>query len=212
MMNLEKIINQNKQEINPIIEKNVEKNINEIKLPVSMNSVIMEKDELDMILSTIKEKIKKEIKQINKLYQSTKDGNEPIIFHKKCDNIKNTLVLYKSEGNRRFGGFCSECWKSKRGRVLDKNCFLFSLDKKKVYLPKNNIYYEIPSRLFIGPSFCIGDKYCVQVTTNAYKNIILQTNEKDFKEFFDGDENALSEDGNFKGVNAEECEVFQIIF
>ena len=50
------------------------------------------------------------------------------------------------------------------------------------------------------------------MTTNAYKNIILQTNEKDFKEFFDGDENALSEDGNFKGVNAEECEVFQNIF
>ena len=177
-----------------------------------MNSVLMEKEELDMILSAIKEKIKKEIKQINKLYQSTKDGNEPRIFHKKCDNIKNTLVLYKSEGNRKFGGFSSECWKSKGERIIDKNCFLFSLDKKKIYLPKNNIYYEIPSRLFIGPSFSIGDKYCVQVTTNAYKNIILQTNEKDFKEFFDGDENTLSEDGNFKGVNAEECEVFQILF
>ena len=214
LMNLEKIIFPNKNVINPIFEKSAEKKNNkeDIKLPVSINSVIMEKDELDTITSVIKARINKEIKQITKIYQSTKDGCESTIFHKMCDNIKNTLVLYKSEGNRRFGGFCSECWKSKGGRVLDKNCFLFSLDKKKVYLPKNNIYYEIPSRLFIGPSFCIGDKYCIQITTNSNKDNILQTNEKDFKEIFDGDENALSEDGSFKGVKAEECEVFQIIF
>ena len=126
-MNLEKIIFPNKNVINPIFEKSAEKKNNkeDIKLPVSINSVIMEKDELDTITSVIKERIKKEIKQITKIYQSTKDGCESTIFHKMCDNIKNTLVLYKSEGNRRFGGFSSECWKSKGERIIDKNCFLF---------------------------------------------------------------------------------------
>ena len=130
--------------------------------------------------------------------------------------IKNVIILkihqyyINQKGTEDSEDFLQNVGNQKEKELQIKIVFCFH--KKKIYLPKNNIYYEIPSRLFIGRSFCIGDKYCVQVTTNAYKNIILQTNEKDFKEFFDGDENALSEDGNFKGVNAEECEVFQIIF
>ena len=38
----------------------------------------------------------KEIVEIKKLYQSTKDGGDVTQFHKLCDNIPNTLVLYKS--------------------------------------------------------------------------------------------------------------------
>ena len=53
--------------------------------------------------------MKKNIKNNQKIYQASKDGDTPEIFHTKCDNINNTLVLYKSEGNRRFGGFASEC-------------------------------------------------------------------------------------------------------
>ena len=54
----------------------------------------------------------KEIKEIKKLYQSTKDGGHCSQFHKLCDGIPNTLVLYKSAGDRRFGGFASQCWNS----------------------------------------------------------------------------------------------------
>ena len=70
--------------------------------------------------------MKKNIKDIRIIFQATKDGDTPEIFHAKCDNINNTLVLYKSEGNRRFGGFASECIKSDRNPIIDKNCFLFS--------------------------------------------------------------------------------------
>ena len=55
-----------------------------------------------MIEKAIKERMKKEIKEIKKLYQATIDGDEPSIIHKKCDNIPNTLILYKSAGKRRF--------------------------------------------------------------------------------------------------------------
>ena len=55
-----------------------------------------------MITSEIKQIMKKEIKEIKKLYQATIHGFEPENFHKKSDEIKNTLVLYKSAGNRRF--------------------------------------------------------------------------------------------------------------
>ena len=89
-----------------------------------------------MITSEIKQIMKKEIKETKKLYQATIHGFEPENFHKKCDEIKNIQVLYKSAGNRRFGALTSEYWKSENSTKLDKNCFLFSLDKNKIYPPK----------------------------------------------------------------------------
>ena len=98
-----------------------------------INSTIMEKNEFDMIYSAIKERMNKEIKEIKKIYQATKDGGDSETFHKLCDGISNTLVLYKSAGNRRFGGFASLCWNSESVPISDNNCFLFSLDKNKIY-------------------------------------------------------------------------------
>ena len=68
-------------------------------------SEIMKISDKDMLSKEIENKMNKKIKEIQKLYQATKDGGEPINFHLKCDNIPNTLVLIKSEDNRRFGGF-----------------------------------------------------------------------------------------------------------
>ena len=153
----------------------------------------------------------KEIVEIKKLYQSTKDGGDVTQFHKLCDNIPNTLVLYKSAGDRRFGGFASQCWNSNKTCVEDKNCFLFSLDKKKIYFPKNN-NFEISNYSYYGPSFICADSYIIRIIGNALTNKNLKTNEVDHYDIFDGDKNALSEDGEFKGVYAKEYEVFQIIF
>ena len=76
----------------------------------------------------------KEIKEIKKLYQATVDGGEPSIFHQKCDNIPNTLTFIKSSGNKRFGGFTSRVWNSKKGGYKqDDNAFVFSIDKQKIY-------------------------------------------------------------------------------
>ena len=177
-----------------------------------INSTIMEKNEFDMIYSAIKERMNKEIKEIKKIYQATKDGGDSETFHNLCDGISNTLVLYKSAGNRRFGGFASECWKIGIGSIPDKNCFLFSLDKKKIYYSKNNDL-QIVIDACDGPSFVdCNSIYIIEIDGNALKEKGLKTNEKDFKDIFGGDENALSEDGVFNGVYAKEYEVFQIIF
>ena len=63
----------------------------------------MEKNEFDMIHNAINEKMNKKIKELKQIYQATKNGGDSDIFHKLCDGISNTLVLYKSAGNRRFG-------------------------------------------------------------------------------------------------------------
>ena len=188
-------------------------NLNQIKN--SINSAIMGKNEFDLIYNAIKERKKAEIKEIKKLYQATVDGGKTNIFHEKCDNIKNTLILYKSAGNRRFGAFATQSWESNGQPKLDKKCFLFSLDKKKIFPPKKENYYKLSLNSLEGPSFLlkdIYDRYCIVLQENAFNTRSLKTYEKKFEDVFDGDGNALSEDGNSLGVNTTEIEVFQIVF
>ena len=65
----------------------------------------MKEDEQNFIFTEIENKMNKRIKKVKKLYQATIDGGDSMTFHSKCDYIPNTLVLIKSEGKRRFGGF-----------------------------------------------------------------------------------------------------------
>ena len=205
---LENKINSSKNEIN---EQN---NNNNEKKEISINSVIMN-EELNMVLSAIKQKMNKDIKEAKKLYQASIDGSQTSKFHEKCDNVENTLILYKSAGNRRFGAFASKKWKSEGKPEIDENCFLFSLDKKKIYLPKKDNYYKLSFSTYEGPSFLlknIYDTYCIVVEQNAFNRNALKTYEKKFGDIFEEDGNALSEDGNSLGTFAKELEVFQILF
>ena len=119
---------------------NPEFNIN--KLKIGNKSVIMKENEFDFIHLAIKSRLNKEVKELKKLYQATIDGDGVINFHSRCDNIPNTLVVIKSAGNRRFGGFTSIPWTSTQDEYKDDpNAFLFSFDKKKIYSYKNDICY-----------------------------------------------------------------------
>ena len=88
----------------------------------------------------IKSRLNKEVKELKKLYQASIDGDSSLNFHSRCDNILNTLVLIKSAGNRRFGGFTTAQWSLSSNVEYkdDPNAFLFSLDKQKIYSYKNN--------------------------------------------------------------------------
>ena len=212
----EKIENQDneikelKQLINEI--KKSSNNKNEVFNMIYNNSVIIQKNEFGIIYAALKIRINKEIKEIKKLYQASIDGGEPYNFHNKCDNIPNTLVLIKSAGNRRFGGFASETWESTSSiDKEDKNVFLFSLDKQKIYCYKNE-GKTISCFKNRGPIF--GNGYTIKIEGNPLKEKKLYTNESSNKSNFEfrGDKNALSEDGEKKFIYAIDYEVFQIIF
>lgn len=167
-----------------------------------------------MIKTKIEEKMKMKIKGINKLYQATVDGGETINFHKKWDNIKNTLIFYESKGNRRFGSFASESWGSGENEKHkpDKNCFLFSLDKHKIFPIKNSNYYKIACSSEKGPTFVHDETYCIELSGNAFNEKSLRTVESINEDIFSCVKNILSEDGHYHGVDCKEYEVFQIIF
>ena len=103
-------------------------------------SNILKYNECELIFSAIKKRMYRKIKNIKKIYLAAKDGRDPSIFHSKCDGINNTLVLIHSNGNKRFGGFTSNIWESTSNEVFkdDKNAFVFSLDKQKIYSYKND--------------------------------------------------------------------------
>ena len=175
-------------------------------------SEIMKIDEKDMLYKEIENKMNKKIKDINKLYQATIDGGEPENFHLKCDSIPNTLVLIKSEGNRRFDGFTPIPWKSVEGNNFIKDSenktFVFSLDNKKIYylksIKENAIYHHKDS----GP--CFGEGHDIGIEGNPIKENTLYTYQCSYD--YKGDSNTLSEYKPFKNIKALEYEVFQVIF
>ena len=195
------------EEIKKIIEP-----INQERIKYN-KSVIMKEDEFNLIRSAIKSRMNKEIKELKKLYQATIDGDGAINFHSKCDNIPNTLVLIKSAGNRRFGGFTSQVWESNNGEFKDdKNAFLFSLDKQKIYSYKNDgkAIYNYKN---YGPTF--GNLHTLWIGNNAIqpkKNSYTNESYSDCSFNFNGDNNALSEDGRASHIFIAEYEVFQVIF
>ena len=94
------------------MKKNMNQNYNIKQLNINNKSSIMKENEFDIINTAIKVRLNKDVKDLIKLYQASIDGDGAINFHSRCDNIPNTLVIIKSVGNRRFGGFTSVQWSS----------------------------------------------------------------------------------------------------
>ena len=202
--NLENEMKEIKKVLNP------EFNINRIK--IGNKSVIMKENEFDLIHLAIKSRLNKEVKELKKLYQATIDGDGAINFHSRCDNIPNTLVLIKSAGNRRFGGFTTAQWSSPSSNEYkdDPNSFLFSLDKQKIYSYKKN-GMAIYNYKDYGPTFGIGCDIFIYQHGIQEKHLFTNESASSCSYNYNGDNNALSESGN-KPIFASEYEVFQVIF
>lgn len=122
--------------INKNILKNPQNVVNqkntETKPPAKSENKQILPFEYEFIYKAISSRLKKQVKNLKILYKASKDGDSPKIFHDKCDDIINTLCIYESKKNRRFGGFTTQKWNSALGEYIkDMNAFLFSLDKKR---------------------------------------------------------------------------------
>ena len=194
------------------IKKMLNPNFNINRIKIGNKSVIMKENEFDLIHLAIKSRLNKEVKELKKLYQATIDGDGAINFHSRCDNIPNTLVLIKSAGNRRFGGFTSVQWSSPSSGEYkdDPNSFLFSLDKQKIYSYNKN-GKAIYCNKDYGPKF--GNGTDIGISQHGIQEKHLWTNESttSCSYNYNGDKNALSESGG-SCIYAAEYEVFQVIF
>ena len=215
--------NENKELRNKIEQQN--KDINEFKYDIKKsiklfvknanynNSEVMTENEKMIIFPEIEKKMNKKIKEIKKLYQATIDGGDPLDFHLNWDNIPNTLILVKSEGLRRFGGFTPIAWKSDEHGIFitdfEMKTFVFSLDNKKIYNLKSTHSNAVYHGKNTGPCFGseTGD---ISIIGNPIKEKKL-CNYK-FSYDYKGINDTLSECVFPDYIKAIEYEVFEVIF
>ena len=203
---------ENKELRDKINEQNKKSlNLNEDMPYIDMTDLIKE-DERSMLFNEIENKMNKKIQKLKKLYQATVDGGDPVTFHSKCDNVPNTLIIIKSQDQKRFGGFTPIPWKlDEKGDYSgdnEKKTFIFSLDNKKIFTLKNNSYatYNCSN---CGP--CFGNGWDIGIEGNPIKENklwVARSGSFDYK----GYNTPLSECSYENKGKALEYEVFQVKF
>ena len=164
-------------------------------------NIIKHPGELDEISSRIQRTLNKKNIKYKIIFRSNIDGDCASTFHEKCDKIRNTLILIKASGNKRFGGFTTETWDGNDINKKDEKSFIFSIDKMKIYdiIPGQNAINCNPD---LGPVFLsqikLLDKFFTQGGTTSTRGKNYKTLE-DF-EITDGAEK----------FGVQEVEVYQI--
>ena len=97
------------------------------------NNIINNPGELEEITSRLQRILNKKNIKYKLIYRASTDGDVCSTFHDKCDQYQNTLILIHASGNKRFGGFTTQTWEGEDVNKKDKNCFIFSIDKMKIY-------------------------------------------------------------------------------
>ena len=96
-------------------------------------------NDYEFILKEIENRNKK-IKNLNLIYRATRDGDELNNFYDKCSNIKDIILLIKSENNAKFGGYTKIGFKKVNSeKYKDNSAFVFSFDKEKIYPIKKDL-------------------------------------------------------------------------
>ena len=187
--NLEKELNEYKEEnLNFMTQLKLSKNQ---KLRIVRGEIIQSNEELEFLT----QKICKDHKKItlNLLYKATVDSDRANIFHKRCDKAKSSLVLIQSDNDKRFGGFTTCDWEGDGLEKVDKNAFVFSLDKMKTYdvIPEEKAIgcYQGFGPIFLGCQIRIYDKafenggstYHRGANYNTEENFELTGGEQEYK-------------------------------
>ena len=169
------------------------------------SQIIKDKSSLNFVFEHLRKifPISTKIEILSKLiYRASKDGPTPAIYHNKCNGIPNTLCLIKTTKDVIFGGYVNiklvggDIWGN---NYEDKDAFVFSLNKKKIYLPNNKyclhfnenygpIFGNCPlGYIFLvnkGDNFFKNGGYTCAIKENAYngftKDYEINEGEKDF--------------------------------
>jgi len=141
------------------------------------------------------------------IYRASTHGDSVKNFHKKCDNINDTLTVIKTKEGLVFGGFCSVCWESENNlEKKDLKSFVFSINLSKIYFVSEDNEASIFCDKNKGPSF-IG-----MFTVND--NMLSSQSEINPYETqrYSGELSLYEINGGEPTFGIEEIEVFQVFF
>lgn len=227
MKNLENEVRELKQwkeqydsELKQLIKSKIEKEKNN-ELMKKINSVIIkEQKEIDFLEKRLKNNdpiLSKKNIIYKLLYRATKDGNSAESFHKKCDNIKGTLIIIKTTKGIRFGGYTECLWNAIKDNPQNKKDnkgigFCYSLDLFKIYNNTNDSESTIRCYTGEGPDFYGGDCYMFDIyfpiDSNTDSNTGYSTKCKSFGKF---EKDFEINNGESKFL-MQELEIYQILF
>ena len=74
--------------------------------------------------------------KIERIFKTSEHQLKTSAFHERCDNIKKTLTLVRTEFGKTIGWFTHNPWNSS-GELVDsgKKVFIFSLGMKEKFVP-----------------------------------------------------------------------------
>ena len=163
------------------------------------SKIITKKKEIKFLSKRLRKDNNNKKVKFNLIYRATKDGEKN--YHNKCDGKINTLIVIHTIKGIKFGGYTETMINSNNKDYIDKNSFIFSLDKMKIYENKDYdiiSHYEKFGPIFKG-AFFIGEYFL-----NVSNKII---NKLSSKYIMDNNYEINNGEDNF---NIKELEVFQI--
>jgi len=99
--------------------------------------IISKREEVGLLINRLKQDKNYNNSKIDfkLLYRGTVDGKSAQDFHRKCDGIKKTISIIKTDNGAIFGGYAENAWsKNCFSWVMDDlNSFVFSLSLMKIY-------------------------------------------------------------------------------
>ena len=178
---------------------------------IDLDSKIIEsKSNINFILDYIKQNDKTlNFNNIKLLFRGSRDGDRTKTCHELCDNKQNVLIIMKSETGYIFGGYSKVGFKvnNNLSYKIDNNCFLFSLNLKKIYPVINDKQVICHIRVNVGLCFydCLAFYDYFMSKKKSYN---IRSN---IKEYFNGLENKYEMNGGQNDFKYQELEVFQLL-
>ena len=171
---LKKKIEEMEYQIQVMQEHQEEDDVKEVK-----GDIIHDMNELEMITKKINKENKRII--INLLYKASADSDSAAVFHNKCDEANNTIVLVETKDGKRFGGYTTKSWKGNCVEKADPEAFIFSFDKMKTYdnIPGDDAIGCYPKfgPIFLGCQIKIFDNAFTRGGTTFEKELNFNTEE-----------------------------------
>ena len=171
---LKKQLEDLQNQIQIIQERQEDEDVKEVK-----GDIIHDMNELEMITKKINKENKRII--INLLYKASADSDSAAVFHNKCDEANNTIVLVETKDGKRFGGYTTKSWKGNCVEKSDPEAFIFSFDKMKTYdnIPGDDAIGCYPKfgPIFLGCQIKIFDNAFTRGGTTFEKELNFNTEE-----------------------------------
>ena len=205
--------NENKKlwdEINKLKESQIKFSNKDDAINSFDSKIIESKDNINFILDYIKKNDKTlNISKIKLLFRGSRDGERTKTCHELCDIKQHVLIIMKSETGYIFGGYSKIGFKANKilEYKIDNNCFLFSLNLKKIYpviKDKNVICHtrETSGLCFFG-SLMFYDYF---MSKKDWPNLNM-----DIKQYFNNLETIYEMNGGQEYFKCDELEVFQLL-